>query len=373
MIAVNQERLVRQFMDFVQIDSPTFEEAGFVLALEKELQSLGLSVENDRTGQKGAGNLFAPVPATNPVLPSILLCMHTDTVEPGRGIKPRLGGDRICSDGSTILGADNKAPISATIEAIRWLNSARPGHGDIEFLFTWGEERGHLGMKAFDVSRLRARIGFVPDGGGPLGTIITRAPYHDGIKATFVGKAAHAGVSPELGISAIVMASRAISRMNLGRVSGETTANVGKISGGSGHNIIPERVEIIGEARSLVREHLENQVRQMRIAMEDSAREAGGKVQLDIEREYDGYHIGDDEIPVRIASEASKAVGLAPTITSTNGGSDANDLNAKGIRTVVLGMAGRDYHTTQESIAVDELVKLAEWIAAVIMEAGRQQ
>jgi tripeptide aminopeptidase len=254
------------------------------------------------------------------------------------------------------------------MEVIRWLQSDRPDHGDIEFLFTWGEERGHLGTKAFDVSRLRAWIGFVPDGGGPLGTIITRAPYHDGIKATFLGKAAHAGVSPELGISAIVMASRAISQMNLGRVNEETTANVGKISGGTGHNIIPERVEIIGEARSLVREQLEGQVKQMRAAMEDSAREAGGRVQIDIEREYDGYHIGEDEIPVQIAKAASKAVRLAPVIKSTNGGSDANDLNAKGIRTVVLGMGGRDYHTTQESIAVDELVKLAEWIAAVIME-----
>jgi len=371
MISLNQDRLVEQFMEFVQIDSPFFEEAHFDSVLTEELKKLGLAVENDRSGKNGAGNLLAVFPGTNRNLQPILLSMHTDTVEPGRGIKPHLEEGRVRSDGTTILGADNKSSIAATMEAIRWLQSARPEHGDVELLFTWGEERGHRGAKAFDPSRLRSRIGFVPDGGGPLGTIITAAPYYDSIRAAFIGRAAHAGISPEKGISAIVMASKAILRMKLGRIDEDTTANLGMISGGSGRNTVPERVEVEGEARSLALEKLEKQARNMRLAMEEAGREAGGKVELEIKREYDGFSVGPDELPVRVAAAASRAIGLSPVITSTNGGSDANEFNAKGIQTIVLGMGGQGYHSTQESITVEELVKLAEWIGTLVIEAGR--
>ena len=373
MFTINEERLVKQFMEFVQVDSPSLEETPFVSALAEELKKLGLAVENDRTGKNGAGNLLAVVPGTNRSLQPILLGMHTDTVEPGRGVKPRLEDGQIRSDGSTILGADNKSAIASTLEVIRWLQSSRPEHGDVELLFSWGEERGHLGAKAFDTSRLRSRIGFVPDGGGPLGTIIHRAPYYDSIRAAFIGRAAHAGISPEKGISAIVMASLAIGRMKLGRIDEETTANLGKISGGSGRNTVPERVEVEGEARSLVREQLEDHIRHLRSAMEETARQAGGKVEVQVKREYEGYSVGKDEPPVRIALAASRAVGLNPVITSTNGGSDANDLNEKGIQTIVLGMGGQAYHSTRESITVEELVKLAEWIGALIIEAGKNR
>jgi tripeptide aminopeptidase len=269
------------------------------------------------------------------------------------------------------LGADNKSAVAATLEVIRWLQSSRPEHGDVELLFSWGEERGHLGAKAFDTSRLRSRIGFVPDGGGPLGTIIISAPFYDSIRAAFIGKAAHAGISPEKGISAIVMAARAIGRMKLGRIDEGTTANLGKISGGSGRNTVPERVEVEGEARSLILGPLEDQIRHICSTMEDAAREAGGKVEVQVKREYDGFSVGKDELSVKIALAASRVVGLTPTVTSTNGGSDANEFNPRGIQTLVLGMGGSGYHSTQESIAVDELVKLAEWIGALVIEAGK--
>jgi tripeptide aminopeptidase len=371
MFTIDKELLVKQFMEFVQIDSPSLSEAPFVSALAEELKKLGLTAENDRTGKNGAGNLLAVLPGTSRNLRPILLSMHTDTVEPGRSIRPRVEGNRIHSDGTTILGADNKASIAATLEVIRRLQISRLHHGDVELLFTWGEERGHLGAKAFAPSRLRSRIGFVPDGGGPLGTIIHRAPYYDSIRAAFIGKAAHAGISPEKGISAIVMVSQAVSRMKLGRINEETTANLGKISGGSGRNTVPERVEIEGEARSLVREQLEDQIRHLRAAMEGAARQAGGKVEVQVKREYDGFSVGKDEAPVKIALAACRAAGLNPAITSTNGGSDANEFNPRGIQTVVLGMGGTGYHSTQESITVEELAKLAEWIGALIIEAGK--
>jgi tripeptide aminopeptidase len=294
-----------------------------------------------------------------------------DTVEPGRGIRPQLEAGRITSDGTTILGADNKSAVAACLEAVRFLKASCPRHGDVELLFTWGEERGHQGAKAFDISRVSARIGFVLDGEGPLGTIITRAPYYDSIRAVFLGRAAHSGIAPESGINAIVMASRAITRMTLGRVDERTTANIGTISGGSGRNTVPSRVEVEGEARSMAHESLKTQVRDMQMVMEDSARELGGKLQVEIKREYNGFQIGNDEAPVKIAETASRSVGLSPVITSTNGGSDGNEFNDRGIQTIVLGMGGHDYHSTRESMTVSQLVKLAEMISALVVESGR--
>ncbi len=368
---IDRERLVRQFLEFVRIDSPVFAEAQFGEILGKELTKLGLFWDNDRTGQNGAGNLLALLPGTAPNLPQILICMHMDTVEPGRGIKPLIENGKILSDGTTILGADNKAAVASALEAIRRLRADRPPHGDVEFLFTWGEERGHRGAKAFDYSRIRSKIGFVPDGGGPLGTIITQAPYYESIRATFQGRAAHAGISPEKGINAIVMAGQALTRIPLGRLDEETTANFGLIKGGAGRNTVPEQVEMEGEARSLDPARLRTRVEKMREAFESSAREAGGRVVFNVMREYDGYRIGENDAPVQIALAASKAVGLSPVITSTCGGSDANELNANGIAAVVLGMGGGAYHTFEEHISVDELVKCAEWIAALITESAK--
>jgi tripeptide aminopeptidase len=298
--------------------------------------------------------------------------MHLDTVEPGRGIKPRIENGEIRSDGTTILGADNKAAIASTLEAIRRLKDERPPHGEVEVLFTWGEERGHRGAKAFDYSRLRSKIGFVPDGGGPLGTVITRAPFYESIRAIFQGRAAHAGISPEKGINAIVMAGQALTRVSLGRLDEETTANIGWIKGGSGRNTVPEQVEMEGEVRSLSLEKLQIQAAKIQSALESSAREAGGQVSIQVKREYDGFRIRESDLPARIAAAAAGAVGLPPAVTATCGGSDANELNANGIAAVVLGMGGGGYHTFEEHISISELVKSAEWIAALVTEAAHQ-
>ncbi len=371
MVPIDRERLTRQFMDFVQIDSPFFAEALFVQVLQEELNHLGLCPENDRTGNDGAGNLLSLLPGTDPRIRPILLCMHMDTVEPGRGIRPQIKDGMILSDGNTILGADNKAAVAASLEAIRWLKANRPPHGDAEFLFTWGEERGHAGAKAFDYSRLRSRVGFVPDGGGPLGTIITQAPYYESLYAIFHGKAAHAGISPEEGINAIVMAAQALTRMSLGRLDEETTANFGRIKGGSGRNTVPEQAEMEGEVRSLDLSKLQAQVERIRKAVESAAAEAGGKVTLAAKREYDGFAIKENELPALIAAAAARSGGLIPAVARTCGGSDANEINAQGISTVVLGMGGGGYHTCQEHISVDELVKCSEWLAALVIEAAK--
>ena len=369
---MDSDRLVKQFLEFVKIDSPSFAEARFVEFLTVELKKLGLQVKNDRTGQHGSGNLLAVLPGTDCQVKPILLCMHTDTVTPGCGIRPRIENGVIRSDGTTILGVDNKAPIAAALEALRFLQVTSPVHGDVELLFTWGEERCHQGARAFDGSGLRSQIGFVPDGGGPLGTLITQTPYYTSIRATFLGKAAHAGIEPEKGVNALKAAATAISKMHLGRIDEETTTNLGTIAGGMVRNSVPDRVEVEGEARSLDVHKMEEQVRRMRAAMEEGAREVSAKLKVEFVREYEGFRIVDSDLPVRIATEAAHSMGMIPEITRTCGGSDANNLNTRGIRTIVLGIGAHDFHSPQEHIAVADLVRLAEFLATLVIEAGRQ-
>ncbi|MHB1131821.1 MAG: M20/M25/M40 family metallo-hydrolase [Chloroflexota bacterium] len=370
-MAIDRERLLGQFLAFVQIDSPSFEEARFDEMLSEELAALGLSVSNDRSGQDGAGNLLAVLPGTDPALPALLVGTHVDTVEPGRGVKPRVENGVVVTDGTTILGADNKAAVAATLEAIRHLQTAKPRHGDVEFLYTWGEERGLLGAAVFDAGRLRSRIGFIVDS-SEMAKIVTRAPWQTTLVATFTGKAAHAGSEPEKGINAILAAAKAIAAMPLGRLDAETTANVGKIAGGTARNAVPENAVLEGEARSLDQAKLERQVGVMTRALEEGAAALGARVELDWQQQYQGYHLADDSPAVRVSLAALRALGLQPYLGSSGGGTDANHLVAKGVPCAVLGIGYEDIHSTREHIAVDDLVRTAQLLVNIVEETARQ-
>lgn len=369
--SVDAERLLRQFLEFVRIDSPSFEEAKFEEVLTRELAALGLFAKNDATGREGAGNLMATLPGTDPTLPPILFATHVDTVEPGRGIKPRVEDGIVYTDGSTVLGADNKAAVAATLEAIRYLQAAKPRHGDVEFLYTWGEEQGLLGSAALDQAALRSRIGFVVDN-HDMSKVVTQAPSQTTLVATYTGKAAHAGSEPEKGISAIVAAAQAIAQMPLGRVDFETTANVGKINGGSARNAIPERVVLEGEARSLDAQKLERQVATMTAALQAGADAVGARVEIKWQPQYHGYHLADDSLPVRIALAALATLGIDAHTGSMGGGTDGNHLVAKGVPCAVVGVGYAEIHSTRENIPVENLRRTAELIVAVAEETAKQ-
>jgi tripeptide aminopeptidase len=363
--SVSIERTLAQFLALVQIDSPSYLEQGIAAALERELTLLGFAVENDRSGPNGIGNVVGRLAgaAGQP----IALIAHTDTVEPGRGIRPRVVDGVVQSDGTTILGADNKQAIAAILEAVRAVRESGRPHPPIEVVFTWGEEKGHQGAKALDLGRLASRLGFVFDVGGPVGDVVTETPTHVGIRAIFRGRAAHAGIEPEAGISAIAAAAMAIARMRLGRLDAETTANVGTITGGTVRNAVPEVCAFEAEARSLDEGSLARQVEAMRTACEDGASTVGARVELEIVRSYDGFHLDPVSPVVCRAVEAISAVGLVPRLTRTGGGSDANSLNARGLPTVNLGTGMRDLHSTRESVDVDDIERLARVIVALIV------
>lgn len=366
MTAINVDRAVQSFLSLVQIDSVTYEEQRIIQHITRAFEALGLAVINDGTGRDGAGNLLIRLPGTRMQVPPLLLSAHTDTVEPGRGVKPRVQDGVIRSDGTTVLAADNKASVAALLEAVQILTEHRLPHRTVELVLTWGEERGHAGAVAFDTRQLASRMGATLDDAAPPGRVTIAAPAYRSIRARFVGRAAHAGADPERGISAIVASAHAITRMRLGRLDHETTANVGIIRGGTARNAIPGAAELEAEARSRDNAKLERVVADMRAAMEGAAREMGAAVELDIKQEYAAYRHADTEPIVQEAVRAVRAVGLTPALGESGGGSDANTFNEKGIRCVNLGIGMADMHTVNESIRIVDLGKTCELALALM-------
>lgn len=354
--------VVDRLCDFVQIDSESGNEANFI----NYLQDLFTSELDAKCTLDQYGNLIARVPAkgSNKSEP-LLLASHADTVKPGQGIRPIVEGGVIRSAGETILGADDKAGIAEIFEAVRTAEGRPP----VEIVITRGEEVGLLGAKNLDISLVSAKMGFVVDG-EDASTIVIGGPTHISLDIEIIGKAAHAGMEPEKGISAIIVAAEAITRMPLGRIDHETTANIGTLHGGMIRNGIPEHVTIQAECRSLDDGKAMHQAEIMRQAFEEAAKEAGAQAEINITVEYRASRTPEDAPVVKLAQEAISAVGLTPHLEVITGGTDALVLTGRGIAAVVLGYGGTAAHTAQEQITVEALEASTAVIKQILERAA---
>jgi len=366
---INEKRLIESFMELVRIDSVSGEEKEVADFLVKKLKGLGLEVTVDQAGEKvksNSGNIIARFKGNIKEATPIMFSAHMDTVVPGKNIKPVCEGDKILSSGKTILGADDKAAIAALLEVLHILKENNIPCGDIEIVFSICEEIGLLGAKNLDISSLNAQMGFVLDSGGQVGEIISAAPSQNSLKIIIHGKSAHAGSNPEEGINAIQVAGFALSRMKLGRIDEETTANIGIISGGKATNIIPDEVTLEGEVRSRNEEKLEKYTKKLKQIAEDTAQEFKAKAEVKINKEYYCYNLSPDDRGVKIAIKAAKDMGLQPELHPSGGGSDANVFNKKGFPSVDLAIGMEKVHTVDEYILVKNLKKTAEYVLSII-------
>ncbi|MCA1063304.1 tripeptidase T [Rossellomorea sp. AcN35-11] len=371
---INHERLLNEFLELVQIDSETKEEAEIAKVLKQKFSDLGVDVfEDDTMGETGhgAGNLICTLKGNKEGVDTIYFTSHMDTVVPAKGVKPTLKEDGyVYSDGTTILGADDKAGLATMLESVRVLKENDIPHGDIQFIITVGEESGLVGAKALDPSLVKAKYGFALDSDGKVGNIIVAAPTQAKVRATIYGKTAHAGVAPEKGVSAITIAAKAISKMPLGRIDEETTANIGRFEGGKATNIVCEQADILAEARSLVPEKMEAQVEKMKTAFESVAEEMGGKAEVEVQVMYPGFKFKDGDEVVEVAKRAAKKIGRPSELLTSGGGSDANVIAGFGVPTVNLAVGYEEIHTKNERMPVEELNKLSEMVVAIIQEVA---
>jgi len=375
---IQAARIKEDFLDLAAISSLSRREGAIARRLESMLKSMGASVEVDDAGEKiggETGNILARFTGTAPGAVPFLLSAHMDTVGPAENIRLVVEGDIVRTDHTTVLGGDDKAGIVAILEAIRVLRENEIPHGDIELVLSICEENGLLGAKHFDTGKLKARRGLVLDVDGVC-ELITRAPVANRLSVAVTGLEAHAGICPERGLSAIQIASEAIAGMKLGRVDAETTANLGRIQGGLATNIVPTRVVVDGETRSLSVEKLEAQTEHMRRRFEQAAArhavrledgEHRARVEVKVERQYERLNVSDSARVVTLVAEATTGLGKSFRTRATGGGSDANVYTTKGIEVANLACGMRDIHTVNEWVDLKDL----HTTASIVLETVR--
>lgn len=365
---VNKERLINSFIKMAQTSSVSGKENRMRELLYNEFDKRGLKLIEDDAGKvlgTNTGNLLVRIPGNNKLTP-LLFSAHIDTVVPGCSVKVIREEDILKSDGTTILGSDDKAGVAAILEAVDVIMENDLPHPPLELLFTVGEESGLLGSKNFDFSLLQAPIGYVLDHGGSPGSIVINSPCQYELEFTVQGKAAHAGIKPEDGINAIHIMSKALAKMPCGRIDTETTCNFGIISGGLARNIVTEECRTLGEARSLKREKLEKLVNEMVNVFEREVRLNKGIPSIRKTFLYGEVSIDPQDEVVQKAAKAGEAIGLTVNLESTGGGSDASIINENGIKCVNLGIGMSNVHTCNEFIKIEDLYNDARWVLEII-------
>ncbi|NLK13154.1 MAG: M20/M25/M40 family metallo-hydrolase [Spirochaetales bacterium] len=353
-------KLLDIFKSLVAIDSPSFGEDRVALFLEQKLLALGFSTRYD-----AAGNLYGYLGGEGDAL---ILNTHMDTVDLAVGAHVVVEDDIIRSDGTTALGADDKAAVAALLHALEKVITEGRKHPPLVVLFTIAEETGLAGAKQVDRSLLDAvSCGYTFDASGPVGGAIIQASYHDRLDVVIGGKAAHAGFKPEDGVSAIKIGSDAIAAMHLFRIDEETTANVGSFVAPGTTNVISSEATIHFEARSLDEEKIDKQINHMVEVLEKTARLAGGTVHTHRYRLYEGYRHHTDSPVVRRFTEACGALKIPVEFKKTQGGSDANIFNGLGIPTLTCCVGYENAHSKEEYIPLSELERLASLIEEIIV------
>jgi tripeptide aminopeptidase len=359
-------------LELAAIPSPPGEERGVADVVLRYLDGLGVEADEDDCGPRigsTAGNIYVRIEPTSEGTP-LFLCAHMDTVPPDGELRPLVEDGIVRNAGGTILGGDNKAAITAMLEGVRRVLVENVPHAGIELVFTPMEEVGLVGAVAFDHDRLQAEVGYVYDQEGPMGEVVLGAPWSRALEVRFHGRAAHAGMAPEEGRSAIQAAAKAIADLRLGRVDDLTTANVGTITGGTAGNVVPEWCTFDAEARCHDEAKLGEIVQEMLDAFSFAATETECDVETTMRKSYDGYRLKRDEPAVALAAAAFSRCGFEPRYGLSGGGADANVFNERGRRCVNLSHGVFGFHTPDEHVSVADLEAMVG-VTVALVEGAR--
>ena len=376
-MGINQERLASVFTTLCEIDSPSKQEGRVAAYLKSVFAEMGAVVSEDDSATltgSDCGNLFVRFPDGGLEKEPVFFNCHMDTVLPAVGVKVKREGNVFTSAGDTVLGSDDKAGIAALIEVMRTLQEKNIPYCPVEYIFTTCEEVGLMGAKVLNPSSIKAKIGYALDSSG-INRVVVGAPAASRITAIINGVAAHAGLNPEKGISAIHLAAKAIARLNLGRLDSESTANIGLIAGGTATNIIPEYVVVHGEVRSHTLSKLEEHIQQIENIFQDeidnwrdpeSIVEEKPSLDFKVIEDYPVMKLDKESAVIKRVEEAAAALDAELDYVVAGGGSDANIFNNLGIQCAILSTGMDKVHSTQETIKLSDMALTANLILAIL-------
>ena len=374
---MNSTRLMQTFLELVKINSESLHEKEIHHFLMQRLKKLGCRVSTDNAGKfydtDAPGNVFGFLEGTVKSKP-ILLCSHMDTVSPGNHVKPMVKKDRITSDGTTVLGADDKAGLAIILEVLQTLQEEKIPHPPVEVLFTLTEENGMGGAKNADYKKLKSREGLILDN-EENSEILIQGPAVNTIEVWIKGLAAHAGACPEKGISALEVAAYAISRMKLGRIDKETVANMAIIQGGKATNIVTDEIYLKGEARSLSNAKLAKQTAHMKACFEAAVKQYTKKIDDKVRKpffkfvpflRYPAVNVPKNHPLVQQLINAGKKEKIKMRACASGGGCDANVLSGFGFTLPNVGVGCRNCHTQQEYLLLNEFFSTCNIVLDVV-------
>lgn len=365
---MTRERLINTFSTLVEIDSVSKNEAKVHEYLIQRFKELGLTVREDDSKKEtglGGNNIIATLAGSSEIEP-LFFSSHTDTVPPGEGIEVIEKDGKLFSKGDTILGADDKAGIAIMIETIQQINEQAIPHGTLEFVLSPGEEIGLIGSSALDMNLIEAANGYVLDSGGAVGRVTIASPTLYMYDVTITGVAAHAGIEPEKGVSAVVILADALPTIKIGRLDETTTTNIGVIQGGEATNVVLDHLLVKGEVRAVDPQKADKLIQEMTDAFQQSAEKHNGSVTIDTKKMATGFHISDEEQVMQLFLEATKNLGFEAIREVSGGGSDANVFNEKGKTVVNLSIGYEKIHTTDEYIPVEEMEKAVQLVIELV-------
>ncbi|MFC1477218.1 M20/M25/M40 family metallo-hydrolase [candidate division KSB1 bacterium] len=364
---INHERLRRNFLELTVIEGVSGNEERIMNEIKGRLDRLDIQYAQDDAGNGfggECGNVIAFIPGTEKGKP-FFMSAHVDTISSSSG-KPVIREGVFYSDGSTILGADDRAGVAAMLEAAEAVIEHNIPHTGLELLFLVGEEIGLCGSKYLDYDLIKSASGFVLDSSADLGKVVSHAPTHSSCRITVRGKAAHGAIAPELGIHAIKIAADAIHNIEVGRVTDNTTVSIGTIKGGTKVNVVPDFVEIKGEIRSLDEAEIPEYTQKIETCFRDAAEHYGGSIDIEWKSEYKGFKLDEGHNVIRWIIRAMEQADVIPGLIKFIGGSDANNFNRHGIPTINLGLGYKKNHSNEEYMKVDDLIGITEIVMELI-------
>ena len=371
---INENRMLNEFIELVSVPCPSKDEKAEAELIMRKLDELGIEYKMDNVNAKtggNCGNIWAYIKGTVSDAPKLLFEAHMDSVAPTTGTKVVRKDGVLYSDGTTTLGGDDKVGVAGMLEAVRALKEDNVAHGDVQLLFTVSEEIGCLGVVHLDKSLIKADYGYCMDIGGAPGEITYAAPKLYDIYVTVKGKAAHAGIAPEEGVNAIMLAAEAMSKLPAyGRIDKETTFNIGMFNAGVGTNIVCPEAKFVIDMRSLNVAKLEELKDSTMKLIQETVEAGHGEVEFEVVEGCPAVELSQDHPCIQLAQKAAEKLGFPVEMKVTGGCSDGNYLCGYGLPCGLLATGMSNVHTTQEYLKEEDLYNTARWTYEIIKEAA---